>query len=78
MAFCWRADDGPTLKAGLVACDFKGIQTSIAKKPYIFVIFQGGSRTPGPTSGSTNVIFMCGILLLRDDIVLGGLYLCVG
>ena len=28
-----RADDGPTLNAGMVACDFQGIQTSIAKKP---------------------------------------------
>ena len=33
--FCWRADDGPTLNAGL------GILTNIANKPYIFVIFQG-------------------------------------
>ena len=39
MAFCWQADDGPTLNTGLV---FQGIRTSIAKKPYIFVIFQGG------------------------------------
>ena len=23
-------------------CDIQGIRTSIAKKPYIFVIFQGG------------------------------------
>ena len=42
--FRWRADDGPTLNAGLV---FQGIQTSIAKKPYTFVIFQGwGSPDP--------------------------------
>ena len=28
---------------------FKGIHTSIAKNPYIFVIFQGGGvRTPAP------------------------------
>ena len=48
IAFRWRANDGPTLKAGLVAlCDFQGIWTSIANKPYIFVIFQGGS---GPLS----------------------------
>ena len=33
-------------------CDFQGIQTSIAKKPYIFVIFQGGSGPPVPPSGS--------------------------
>ena len=31
MAFRWRADDGTTLKAGLVDCDFKVIRTSIAK-----------------------------------------------
>ena len=47
MAFRWRADNGPTLNAGLVAaCDFKGIRTSIAKNIfyifYILVIFQGG------------------------------------
>ena len=28
-------------KLTLQLCDFQGIQTSIAKKPYIFVIFQG-------------------------------------
>ena len=50
MAFCWRADDGPALNAGLVAfVIFQGIQTSIAKKPYIFVIFQGlGGGVPTP------------------------------
>ena len=34
----------------------RGIRTSIAKKPYIFVIFNGrggGSRSPVPPSGST-------------------------
>ena len=46
MAFGWRAEDGPTLNAGLV---FQGTQTSIAiKKPYIFVIFQGGGRSGPP------------------------------
>ena len=44
MAFRWRADDGPTLNAGLV---FQGLRTSLAKKPYIFVIFQRGP-TPCP------------------------------
>ena len=52
MAFCWCADDGPTLKVSLAGqlCGFQGIQTSIAKKPYIFVIFQGGGGglTPVP------------------------------
>ena len=32
---------------------FQGIGTSIAKKPYIFVIFQGGPD-PGPPSGSAH------------------------
>ena len=31
-------------------CDFQGIQTSIAKKPEIFVIFQGGGVGPDPLS----------------------------
>ena len=38
----WRADDGPTLNAVLVAL-CQGIGTSIDMKPYIFLIFQGGS-----------------------------------
>ena len=29
-------------------CDLQGIWTSIAEKPYIFVIFQGGSGPPVP------------------------------
>ena len=50
MAFRLRADDGPTLNAGLVALlFFQGIWTSIAKKPYIFVIFQRGG-CPDPMS----------------------------
>ena len=59
MAFRWRADAGPILNAGLVAFSiFHGIRTSIAiaKKPYIFVIFQGGwALTPCPLSGSAHV-----------------------
>ena len=43
----------PTLNAGLVAVIFQGIRTSIAKEPYIFVIFQGG-LTPPPPSGSAH------------------------
>ena len=36
-------------------CDFKGIRTSIAKKPYIFVIFQGGGGAEVQTpSGSAH------------------------
>ena len=45
--FRWHADDGPTLNAGLVAEIFQG--TCIARKPNIFVIFQGGgSGLPVP------------------------------
>ena len=44
MAFRWRADDGTTLNAGLVALRifFKEIRTSITKKPYIFLFIQRG------------------------------------
>ena len=36
----------------------QGIRTSIAKKPYIFVIFQGGGGgLTVPTSGSTHAIY---------------------
>ena len=49
MAFRWRAENGPTLNASLVALWFSlGIQTSIAKRPYIFVIFEGVSGPPAP------------------------------
>ena len=52
MAFRWCADDGSILNAGLVAFwFFLGIRTSIAKKPYINVIFQGGPYPCVPTSG---------------------------
>ena len=60
MAFCWWAD-GPTLNAGLIALwFFQGIwdpDQYNAKKSYIFVIFQGGSRPPVPPSGSGHVLF---------------------
>ena len=65
MAFCWRADDGLTLNTGLVCLFFffvffQWILTSIAKKPYIFGIFQGGGGPdplhPPPPSGSPHVI----------------------
>ena len=48
MAFHWRADDAPTLNAGLVAAIFQGIRNCIARKPYIFVIFHGGGGGSGP------------------------------
>ena len=46
MAFRWSADDDPTLNAGLVAAIFQGVRTCIARKPYTFVIFQGGGSEP--------------------------------
>ena len=51
-AICWRADNGPTLIVGLgTFVSFQGIRTSIAKKPYSFVIFHGGGgvQSPSPT-----------------------------
>ena len=35
MAFRWRADDGPTLNAGLVAAIFHEIRTCIARIPVV-------------------------------------------
>ena len=53
MAFRWRAADGSTLNAGLVALQiFRG-----ARIPYICVIFQCwwvGVRPPIPTTGSAH------------------------
>ena len=56
MAFRWRADDGPTVNAGLVAEIFQGIQAYIARKSYIFLIFRGGGGfgPPVPPSGSAH------------------------
>ena len=34
-------------------CDFQGIRTSIAKKPYIFMIFQGG---PDPLTAPLDLL----------------------
>ena len=46
MVFCWRADDGPTLNAGLVALwFFRGSGPVLLRSPiYIFVNFQGRGR----------------------------------
>ena len=38
----------PTLNAGLAAAIFQGIRTCIARKPYIFVIFQCGGPDLDP------------------------------
>ena len=69
MVFRLRADDGPTLNAGLVVLQiFKRLRTSIAKKHYIFVIFQG-SRDPCPPSGSANGIFVCALMSLPHSAI---------
>ena len=45
----WRANDGTTLNASLVDANFSGgPRTSIARKPYNFMIFQVGSLSPPP------------------------------
>ena len=52
MAFRWRADDGPTLNAGLVHVAllfFNGSGPVLLNKPYIFCNFSGGSGPPAPT-----------------------------
>ena len=50
MAFRWRAGDGLTLNAGLVALwFFRGSRPVLLETPTLFVIFQGGgSRPPVP------------------------------
>ena len=50
MAFRWRADNGQTLNAGLVAFTviFQQIRINFAKKNYSIVIFQGRVRKPYP------------------------------
>ena len=58
MAFHWRADDGPTLNAGMVAAIFQGIQICIARKPINYVTFQEGSGPSVTPSGSAHV-YVC-------------------
>ena len=49
MAFHWWANDGLTLDAGLVTLKYlRGPTASFAKKPYNFVIFQGGQDPLSP------------------------------
>ena len=47
-AFRWRADNGPTLNAGLVACDFSGDLDQYCLEPLFFVIFKGGGGWTHP------------------------------
>ena len=51
------ADNGPTLNAGLVACDFSGDLDQYCLETIFFVMFKGGGggvRTPCPPSGSAH------------------------
>ena len=48
--FRWRADNGPTLNAGLVACDFSGDLDQYCFKTLFFMIFKGGGGGPDPLS----------------------------
>ena len=63
------SDDDPTLNSGMVAAIFQGIRTCIARKPYIFVIFQGGGGVwiPCPPSRSAHAIDVP--RLLSNDIL---------
>ena len=45
---------------------FQGIQTSIAKKLYMFVIFQGVESGPMPPSGSAHDEIKLGTIDLAD------------
>ena len=56
MAFRWRADDSPTLNAGLVAVIFRRSGPELLRNSIIIVIFRGGGgvRTPFPPSGSAH------------------------
>ena len=47
MEFGWRANDGPTLNAGLLLCDFfRGSGQVLLRNP---IFFQVGSGPPAPT-----------------------------
>ena len=51
--------DGPMIE--FLLCSFvifRGIRTSMLRKPYIFVIFQRGSGPPVPPSGSAHVSYI--------------------
>ena len=64
--FRWRADDGRTLNAGLVALGFSGDPDQYCKETLYFCDFQGGSGPPAP-SGSAHVmliIHLCWILTI--------------
>ena len=58
MAFRWRADDGPTLNAGLVALCFSGDPDQFCYETLYFCDFSGGGGPdllPPPPSGSAHI-----------------------
>ena len=42
MAFRWRADDGPTLNAGLMAAFYRGSGPVLLENPIFLRFFRGG------------------------------------
>ena len=48
MAFCWRADDGPTLNVGLVALRFsRGSGPVLFRNPKVLLFSRGGGGVGG-------------------------------
>ena len=53
----WRFAGGPMMdQHGMQAGIFVILRSSIAKKPYVFVIFQGGGSRSSDPSGSAHVV----------------------
>ena len=64
MAFRWRADDGPTLNAGLVALRFfRGSAPVLLRNPIFLLLFRGSEPPVPPPSGSAhaNRVPSCGV-----------------
>ena len=62
LAFCWQANNGPTLNAcwlGSLVKFLQGILTGVAKEHYIyiFVTFQLGAQTRFTPTGSAHDVF---------------------
>ena len=60
----WRFSGVPNIECWIGSfVIFKGTRTSIAKKPYIFVIYQGGYGPPVSTSRSAHDVGHTGVRL---------------
>ena len=58
-----RADDGPTLNAGLVALYFfRGSGPVLLRNPIFFIFFSGGEGGPDPLSPLWICAWLCGII----------------